>query len=77
MRSRGMRRGVSNRPQHLRVLQYSLHHYLWTMACSCKTWSRQCGSRPRLRQHCRLSCRHRLRLQLQFLRSMAIVVLPS
>ncbi|MQM21169.1 hypothetical protein Taro_054203 [Colocasia esculenta] len=32
MTSRGVRRGVSSRPQHLRVLRYSLHHHLWIMA---------------------------------------------
>ncbi|MQM08684.1 hypothetical protein Taro_041541, partial [Colocasia esculenta] len=32
MTSRGVRRGVSSRPQHLRVLLYFLHHCLWTMA---------------------------------------------
>ncbi|MQL94115.1 hypothetical protein Taro_026767 [Colocasia esculenta] len=68
---------VSSRPQHPRVPRYFLHHHLWTMACSCMAWFRQCRPRLRLRQHCRLSCRHRLRLQLQFLRSMAMVVLPS
>ncbi|MQL73235.1 hypothetical protein Taro_005578 [Colocasia esculenta] len=31
MTSRGMRRGVSSRPQHPRVLLYFLHHRLWTM----------------------------------------------
>ncbi|MQM04434.1 hypothetical protein Taro_037233 [Colocasia esculenta] len=75
-RSRGVRRGVSRRPQHPRVPQYSLHHHLWIRACSCKAWFRQCRPRRRLRRHCRLSCRHRLRLQLQFLRSMAMVVRP-
>ncbi|MQL95710.1 hypothetical protein Taro_028380 [Colocasia esculenta] len=75
--SRGVRRGVSSRPQHPRVLRYSLHHHLWTMACSCKAWSRQCRLRPRLRRHYRLNCRHRLRLQLQFPGSMAMVVRPS
>ncbi|MQM20516.1 hypothetical protein Taro_053538, partial [Colocasia esculenta] len=44
------------------------------MVCSCKAWSRQCRPRLRLMRHCRLSCRHRLRLQLQFLRSIAMVV---
>ncbi|MQL83631.1 hypothetical protein Taro_016130 [Colocasia esculenta] len=43
------------------------------MACSCKAWFRQCRPRHRLRRHCRLSCRHRLRLQLPFLMSMAMV----
>ncbi|MQL82306.1 hypothetical protein Taro_014775 [Colocasia esculenta] len=46
--SRDVRRGVSSRPQHPRVLQYFLHHHLWTTACSCKAWFRQC--RPRYRQ---------------------------
>ncbi|MQM16041.1 hypothetical protein Taro_048994 [Colocasia esculenta] len=66
--------------QHPRVPQYFLHHRLWTTACSCKTCFRQCRPRPRLRRHCRLSCRLRLellRLQLQFPRSMAMVVHPS
>ncbi|MQM23491.1 hypothetical protein Taro_056556 [Colocasia esculenta] len=72
-----MRRGVSSRPQHPRVLRYSLHHNLWIMAYSCKAWSRRCRLRPRLRRHCRLSCRLRLKLQLQFLMSMAMVVRPS
>ncbi|MQL68324.1 hypothetical protein Taro_000654 [Colocasia esculenta] len=63
--------------QHPRVLRYSLHHHLWTMACSCKAWSRQCRLRLRHRWHCRLSCRLSLKLQLQFLRSMAMVVRPS
>ncbi|MQL69697.1 hypothetical protein Taro_002005, partial [Colocasia esculenta] len=49
------------------------HNHLWIMAYSCKAWSKQC----RLRRHCRLSCRHRLRLQFQFLRSMSMVVRPS
>ncbi|MQL78306.1 hypothetical protein Taro_010733, partial [Colocasia esculenta] len=34
--SRGVRRGVSSRPQHPRVPHYFLHHHLWIMACSCK-----------------------------------------
>ncbi|MQL76756.1 hypothetical protein Taro_009151, partial [Colocasia esculenta] len=72
--SRGVRRGVSSRPQQLRVLRYSIHHPLWTMEYSCKAWSKQCRLRLRLRRHCRLSCRHKLRLQLQFLKSMAMVV---
>ncbi|MQL99073.1 hypothetical protein Taro_031790 [Colocasia esculenta] len=40
--SRDVRRGVSSRPQHPKVPQYFLHHHLWpwTMACSCKAWSR-------------------------------------
>ncbi|MQL94510.1 hypothetical protein Taro_027160 [Colocasia esculenta] len=75
--SRGVRRGVSSRPQHPRVLRYSLHHHLWTMACSCKAWSRQYRLRLRRRWHYRLSCKHRLRLQLQFPKSMAMVVCPS
>ncbi|MQM15459.1 hypothetical protein Taro_048405 [Colocasia esculenta] len=75
--SRGVRRGVSNRLQHPRVPRYFLHHHLWTMAYSCKAWSRRCRLRLRRRRHYRLSCRHRLRLQLQFLRSMAMVVRPS
>ncbi|MQM04124.1 hypothetical protein Taro_036919 [Colocasia esculenta] len=75
--SRGVRRGVSSRPQHPRVPRYSLHHHLWTMACSCKAWFRRCRRRLRRRLHCKLSCRHRLRLQLQFPRSMAMVVNPS
>ncbi|MQM05571.1 hypothetical protein Taro_038382, partial [Colocasia esculenta] len=74
---RGMRRGVSSRPQHPRVPRYFLHHHLWTTACSCKAWLRQCRPRRRLRRYCRLSCRLRLRLQLQFPRSMAMVVRPS
>ncbi|MQM06303.1 hypothetical protein Taro_039125, partial [Colocasia esculenta] len=61
--SRGVRRGVISRPQHPRVPRYFLHHHLWTMVCSCKVRSRR--------------CRPRLRLQLQFLRSMAMVVHPS
>ncbi|MQM23594.1 hypothetical protein Taro_056660 [Colocasia esculenta] len=75
--SRDVRRGVSSRSQHPRVPQYFLHHHLWTMACSCKAWSRRCRHRHRLRLHYRLNCRHRLRLQLQFPRSMAMVVRPS
>ncbi|MQM02456.1 hypothetical protein Taro_035223, partial [Colocasia esculenta] len=47
------------------------------MTCSCQAWFRQCKPRRRLRRQCRLSCRLRLRLQLPFLRSMAMVVLPS
>ncbi|MQL74543.1 hypothetical protein Taro_006903 [Colocasia esculenta] len=72
-----MRRGVSSRSQHPRVSRYFLHHPLWTMACSCKAWSRRCRRRHRLKLRCRPSCRHRLRLQLQFPRSMAMVVHPS
>ncbi|MQM01079.1 hypothetical protein Taro_033827, partial [Colocasia esculenta] len=53
--SRGVRRGVSSSPQHPRVLRYSLHHHLWTMAYSCKAWSRRCRLRLRLRLSCRLS----------------------
>ncbi|MQM02956.1 hypothetical protein Taro_035726 [Colocasia esculenta] len=75
--SRGVRRGVSSRPQHPRVLRYFLHHHLWTMACSCKAWSKRCRLRLRRKRHCMLSCRRRLRLQLQFLKSMAMVVHPS
>ncbi|MQL91793.1 hypothetical protein Taro_024409 [Colocasia esculenta] len=30
--TRGVRRGVSSRPQHPRVPRYFLHHHLWTMA---------------------------------------------
>ncbi|MQL68341.1 hypothetical protein Taro_000636 [Colocasia esculenta] len=75
--SRGMRRGVSSRPQHPRVLRYFLHHHLWIMACSLKAWSRRCRLRLRCRRRCRLSCRHMLRLQLQFSKSMAMVVCPS
>ncbi|MQL91314.1 hypothetical protein Taro_023924 [Colocasia esculenta] len=64
------------RPRHSRVPRYSLHHHLWIMACSCKSWFRQCRPRRRLKRHCMLSCnlRLRLRLQLQFLKSMAMVV---
>ncbi|MQM19542.1 hypothetical protein Taro_052548 [Colocasia esculenta] len=62
MTSRGVRRGVSSRPQHPRVPQYSIHHHLWITACSCKVWFRQCRHRRRLRQQYRLSYRHRLRL---------------
>ncbi|MQL77091.1 hypothetical protein Taro_009489, partial [Colocasia esculenta] len=40
--SRGVWRGVSSRPQHPRVPRYFLRHHLWTMACSCKAWSRRC-----------------------------------
>ncbi|MQM20565.1 hypothetical protein Taro_053586 [Colocasia esculenta] len=47
------------------------------MVCSCKAWSRRCRHRLRHRWYCKLSCRHRLRLHLQFLRSMAMVVRPS
>ncbi|MQL97794.1 hypothetical protein Taro_030492 [Colocasia esculenta] len=72
--SRGVRRGVSSRPQHPKVPQYFLHHHLWTTACSCKAWYRQCRPKLRLRRHCRLNYRLRLRLQLQFPRSMAMVV---
>ncbi|MQL76858.1 hypothetical protein Taro_009252 [Colocasia esculenta] len=75
--SRGVRRGVSSRPQHPRVPRYFFHHHLWTMACLCKAWSRRCRLSLRRRLHCRLSYKHRLRLQLQFPRSMAMVVLPS
>ncbi|MQL82643.1 hypothetical protein Taro_015119, partial [Colocasia esculenta] len=71
--SRGVRRGVSGRPQHPRVLRYSLHHHLWTTAYSCKAWSKQCRLRLRHRRHFRFNCRLRLRLQLQFLRSMTMV----
>ncbi|MQM17134.1 hypothetical protein Taro_050102 [Colocasia esculenta] len=77
MTSIGVRRGVSSRPQHPRVLQYFLHHHLWIMVCSYKAWFMQCRPRCRLRRHCRLSCRLRLKLQLPFLRSMAMVVRPS
>ncbi|MQL97810.1 hypothetical protein Taro_030508 [Colocasia esculenta] len=77
MMSRGVRRGVRSRPQHPRVPLYSLHHHLWTMMCSCKVWSRRCRPKRRHTQHCRLNCSHKLRLQLQFLRRMAMVVLPS
>ncbi|MQL96504.1 hypothetical protein Taro_029181 [Colocasia esculenta] len=77
MTSRGVRRGVSSRPQHPRVPRYFLHHHLWIMVCSCKAWSRRCRHRLRLRRHCRLSCSLRLQLQLQFLRSMTMVVRPS
>ncbi|MQM04356.1 hypothetical protein Taro_037152 [Colocasia esculenta] len=73
----GVRIGVSSRPQHPRVPQYSLHHHLWTMVCSCKAWFRQCRPRCKLRRHYRLNCRLMLRLQLPFLRSMAMVVRPS
>ncbi|MQL98326.1 hypothetical protein Taro_031032, partial [Colocasia esculenta] len=75
--SRGVRRGVSSRSLHPRVLRYSLHHHLWIIAYSCKAWFRQCRLRLRRRRHYRLSCRHRLRLQLQFPWSMAMVVRPS
>ncbi|MQM06590.1 hypothetical protein Taro_039419 [Colocasia esculenta] len=64
MTSRGVRRGVSSRPQHPRVLRYSLHHHLWIMAYSCKAWSQQCRLRIRLRRRCKLSCRLRFMLQL-------------
>ncbi|MQL88238.1 hypothetical protein Taro_020798, partial [Colocasia esculenta] len=77
MTNRGVRTGVSSRPQHPRVLMYFLYHHLWIMVCSCKAWYRQCRHRRTLRWHCRLSCRLRLRLQLQFPRSMAMVVCPS
>ncbi|MQL84531.1 hypothetical protein Taro_017028 [Colocasia esculenta] len=73
MTNRGVRCGVSSRPQHPKVLQYSLHHHLWNMVYSCKPWFRRCRPRRRLRRLCRPSCRLRLRLQLQFLRSMAMV----
>ncbi|MQL98758.1 hypothetical protein Taro_031473 [Colocasia esculenta] len=75
--SRSVRRWVSSKPQHPRVPQYFLHNHLWTMACSCKAWSKRCRLRLRCRLHCRLSCRHKLRLQLQFPRSMVILVRPS
>ncbi|MQL97688.1 hypothetical protein Taro_030384 [Colocasia esculenta] len=76
--SRGMRRGVSNRPQIPRVPRYFLHHYLWTMACSCKAWSRRCKPRHRRKLHCKLSYGTGLgSIQLQFSRSMAMVVRPS
>ncbi|MQL90345.1 hypothetical protein Taro_022936 [Colocasia esculenta] len=74
---RDVRRGVSSRPQHPRVPQYSHHRHLWTMACSCKAWSRRCRCRHILRLRYRPSCRRRLRLQLQFPRSMVMVVRPS
>ncbi|MQM04004.1 hypothetical protein Taro_036792 [Colocasia esculenta] len=77
MTSRGVRTGVSSRPQHPRVLQYFLHHSLWTMVYSCKVWFRRCRPRLTLRRHCRLSYRLKLRLLLQFLRRMAMVVRPS
>ncbi|MQM13927.1 hypothetical protein Taro_046854 [Colocasia esculenta] len=69
----GVRRRVSSRPQHPKVRQYFLYHLLWIMACSCKAWFRQCRPRRRLRWQCRLSCMLRLRLQLSFPRSMAMV----
>ncbi|MQM10457.1 hypothetical protein Taro_043354 [Colocasia esculenta] len=75
--SNDVRRGVSSRPQHPRVPQYFHHRHLWSMACSCKAWSRRCRHRHRLRLHCRPSCRCRLRLQHQFPRSMVIIVRPS
>ncbi|MQM14263.1 hypothetical protein Taro_047191, partial [Colocasia esculenta] len=62
MMSKGVRTGVSSRPQHLRVLLYFLHHCMWTMVYSCKAWSRRCRPRRILRWHCRLSCRLRLEL---------------
>ncbi|MQM15090.1 hypothetical protein Taro_048027 [Colocasia esculenta] len=77
MMSRGVRTRVSSRPQHHRVLQFFLHHRLWIMGCSCKVLSRLCRPKHILRWHCRLSWRLRLRLQLQFPRSKAMVVLPS
>ncbi|MQM07090.1 hypothetical protein Taro_039923 [Colocasia esculenta] len=75
--SRDMRRGVSSGPQHPRVPQYFLHHHLWTMAFSCKDWSRRCRRRHRPRLCCRPNYRHRLRLRLQFPKNMAMVVRPS
>ncbi|MQL91298.1 hypothetical protein Taro_023901 [Colocasia esculenta] len=30
--SRGVRRGVSSKPQHPKVPRYILHHHLWIMA---------------------------------------------
>ncbi|MQL73951.1 hypothetical protein Taro_006314 [Colocasia esculenta] len=75
--SRGVRRWVSSRPQHPSVPRYFLHHHLWTTAYSCKAWSRRCRLKCRLRLYYRLSCRHRLRLQLQFPKSMAMMVRPS
>ncbi|MQL81193.1 hypothetical protein Taro_013649 [Colocasia esculenta] len=75
--SRDVRRGVGSRPQHLRVPRYFLHHHLWTVACSCNAWSKRCRCKHRLRLCCRPSCRHKLMLQLQFPRSMAMVVRPS
>ncbi|MQM20069.1 hypothetical protein Taro_053083 [Colocasia esculenta] len=47
------------------------------MVCSCKAWSRRCRPRRRHMWHYRLSCRLRLRFQLQFPKSMALVVRPS
>ncbi|MQM14006.1 hypothetical protein Taro_046934 [Colocasia esculenta] len=77
MTSKGVRRGVSSRPQHPKVPRYSLHHHLWITTCSCKAWSRQCRLGLRRRRHYMLNCRHKLRLQLQFPRSMVMVVRPS
>ncbi|MQM06625.1 hypothetical protein Taro_039452 [Colocasia esculenta] len=71
--SRGVRRGVRSMPQHPRVIRYFLPHHLWIMACACKALSKQCKLRLILKRHCKLSCKHRLKLQLQFLRSMAMV----
>ncbi|MQM20364.1 hypothetical protein Taro_053381, partial [Colocasia esculenta] len=51
--SRDVRREVSSRPQHPRVLRYFHHRHLWTMACSCKAWSRRCRRRLRYRPSCR------------------------
>ncbi|MQL76114.1 hypothetical protein Taro_008501 [Colocasia esculenta] len=75
--SKGMRRGVNSRLQHPRVPRYFLHHHLWTMACSCKAWSRRCRPSHRLMLHCKLNCRHRLKLQLQFPRIKAMVALST
>ncbi|MQM09596.1 hypothetical protein Taro_042471 [Colocasia esculenta] len=75
--SRGVRIWMSSRSQHHRVLQFFLHHRLWIMVCLCKAWCRLCRLRRTLRLHSRLSWRLRLRLQLQFPKSMAMVVLPS
>ncbi|MQL82898.1 hypothetical protein Taro_015379 [Colocasia esculenta] len=47
------------------------------MACSCRAWSRRCRPRHRLRLRCKLNCRHMLKPQLQFSKSMAMVVRPS
>ncbi|MQL78091.1 hypothetical protein Taro_010510, partial [Colocasia esculenta] len=78
MTSRGMQRGVSSKPQHPRVLLYFLHHHhLLIMVCSCKVWFRQCRPRRTVKRHYRCSCRIRLRPQLQFPKSKAMVVLPS
>ncbi|MQM01504.1 hypothetical protein Taro_034260 [Colocasia esculenta] len=60
--SRGVRRGVSSRPQHPRVPRYFLYHHLWTTTFSCKAWFRQCRPRRRLRRDCRLSSRLKLEL---------------